>query len=277
MSIIVKALTKIYGSQKAVDEISFAVNEGEILGFLGPNGAGKSTTMKIATGFLPPTSGSVVVGGFDVMENPLSVKKIVGYLPENNPLYTDLFVHEYLQFIGSLHGMKGTFLKDRTMEIIGKCGLDREQYKKIGALSKGYKQRVGLAQALIHDPEVIILDEPTTGLDPNQIQEIRALIREVSKNKTVIFSTHIMQEVQALCDRVIIINKGKIVADSAVSALKSAHLGSKTIMVEFSAEVVTADLALIEGIDAVDSLGNSKYALKVLPSKKATWRTYFRN
>lgn len=267
MSIIVNSLTKIYGSQKAVDEISFAVNEGEILGFLGPNGAGKSTTMKIATGFLPPSSGSIVVGGFDVMEKPLSVKKIVGYLPENNPLYTDLFVHEYLQFIGSLHGMKGSVLKDRTKEIIGKCGLDREQYKKIGALSKGYKQRVGLAQALIHDPQVIILDEPTTGLDPNQIQEIRTLIREVSKNKTVIFSTHIMQEVQALCDRVIIINKGKIVADNAMSALKSAHLASKTIMVEFSAEIATDDLVLIEGIDAVDSLGNAKYALTVSGEK----------
>lgn len=263
MSIIVNLLSKIYGSQKAVDEISFSVKEGEILGFLGPNGAGKSTTMKIATGFLPPTGGSVTVGGFDVTEKPIEVKRIVGYLPENNPLYTDMYVHEYLGFIGSLHGMRGSSLRNRTKEIIQKCGLEREQSKKIGALSKGYRQRVGLAQALIHDPQVIILDEPTTGLDPNQILEIRGLIKEVSYNKTVIFSTHIMQEVQALCDRVVIINKGKIVADNAVSELRSGQLAGKIIIVEFSADIVIADLEQIEGVDSVKNLGKAKYSVKV--------------
>lgn len=263
MSIIVNSLSKIYGAQKALDAISFSVNEGEILGFLGPNGAGKSTTMKIATGFLPPTSGSVRVGDFDVVEKPVAVKKIVGYLPENNPLYTDMYVHEYLRFIGSLHGMQGRRLKERTDEIVKLCGLDREQLKKIGALSKGYRQRVGLAQALIHDPKVIILDEPTTGLDPNQILEIRELIRQVSKNKTVVFSTHIMQEVQALCSRVVIINKGKIVADKAVAALRSDHLTEKHIVVEFAQDIATQELENIEGVQAVKSLGNSKYSILV--------------
>jgi ABC-2 type transport system ATP-binding protein len=267
MSIIVNSLSKIYGTQKALDEISFSVNEGEILGFLGPNGAGKSTTMKIATGFLPPTSGSVKVGNFDVIEKPVSVKKIVGYLPENNPLYTDMYVHEYLQFIGSLHGMRGKFLKERTREIVKLCGLEREQFKKIGALSKGYKQRVGLAQALIHDPQVIILDEPTTGLDPNQILEIRELIKQVSKNKTVIFSTHIMQEVQALCSRVVIINKGKIVADKAVAELKSDHLTEKYIVVEFAQEINPQDLELIGGVKTVRSVGKSKYSILLTGEK----------
>lgn len=267
MSIIVNSLSKVYGNQKAVDEISFSVKEGEILGFLGPNGAGKSTTMKIATGFLPPTGGSVTVGGFDVIEKPLEVKRIVGYLPENNPLYTDMYVHEYLGFIGSLHGMHGTSLRERTVEIIQKCGLEKEQYKKIAALSKGYRQRVGLAQALIHDPQVIILDEPTTGLDPNQILEIRGLIKEVSYNKTVIFSTHIMQEVQALCDRVVIINKGKIVADNVVSELRIGQLGGKVIIAEFSAEVILAELEQIEGVDSVKYLGKAKYAIKTSGEK----------
>ncbi len=267
MSIIVNALSKIYGAQKALDEISFSVKEGEILGFLGPNGAGKSTTMKIATGFLPPSGGSVEVGGFDVVEKPLSVKKIVGYLPENNPLYTDMYVHEYLRFIGSLHAMSGRHLKDRTTEIVQLCGLEREQLKKIGALSKGYRQRVGLAQALIHDPQVIILDEPTTGLDPNQILEIRELIKQVSKNKTVIFSTHIMQEVQALCNRVVIINKGKIVADKEVAALRSDHLKEKYIVVEFAQDIDTKALERIEGVAAVKVLGKSKYSILVSGEK----------
>src|SRR5690606_26296347 len=204
------------------------------LGFLGPNGAGKSTTMKIATGYLPPTEGSVQVGGYDVTEYPLKVKQVVGYLPEHNPLYTDMYVHEYLGFIGSLHGMTGKQLKNRALEMVRICGLEKEQDKKILALSKGYRQRVGLAQALIHDPQVVILDEPTTGLDPNQIQEIRALIKDISKDKTVIFSTHIMQEVQALCDRAIIIHKGKIVADNAVSELKKGIVKNKIVIVEFS-------------------------------------------
>lgn len=262
MSIVVKALSKVYGTQNAVDDISFSVGEGEILGFLGPNGAGKSTTMKIATGYLPPSSGTVEVGGYDVMEHPLAVKKIVGYLPENNPLYTDMYIHEYLSFIGTLHGLKGKHLQHRKEEMVRLCGLEREQNKKIGALSKGYRQRVGLAQALIHDPAVIILDEPTTGLDPNQILEIRTLIKTISQNKTVIFSTHIMQEVQALCDRVIIINKGKLVADNAVSELQKGKTNQNIITVEFTASVDIEELKKITGVTEVTDLGKGKYVLK---------------
>lgn len=262
MSIVVNALSKIYGAQNAVDGISFSVNEGEILGFLGPNGAGKSTTMKIATGYLPPSSGTVEVGGFDVTENPLAVKRIVGYLPEHNPLYTDMYIHEYLSFIGTLHGLKGGRLQQRKEEMVRLCGLEREQHKKIGALSKGYRQRVGLAQALIHEPQVIILDEPTTGLDPNQILEIRALIKAISKNKTVIFSTHIMQEVQALCDRVVIINKGKIVADNAVSELQTGKVKNNIINVEFASPIEPGELEKIPGVLEVIVEGKGKYRIK---------------
>ncbi len=219
MSLQVQQLTKIYGAQRALDDISFSVRKGEIVGFLGPNGAGKSTTMKIATTYLPPTSGSVWVEGINVEHQPIEVKKMIGYLPEHNPLYLDMYVHEYLQFVGSVYGLRGTALRIRVRELVEMCGLVREQNKRIEALSKGYRQRVGLAQALIHNPQVLILDEPTSGLDPNQILEIRKLIKAISDNKTVIFSTHIMQEVQALCDRVIIINKGKIVADDSIENL----------------------------------------------------------
>lgn len=219
MSLQVQQVTKIYGGQKAVDNISFSIQKGEIVGFLGPNGAGKSTTMKIATTYLPPTSGSVWVEGINVEEQPIEVKKVIGYLPEHNPLYLDMFVHEYLQFVGSVYGLKGSNLKRRVQELVEMCGLTREQNKRIEALSKGYRQRVGLAQALIHSPQVLILDEPTSGLDPNQILEIRKLIKDISREKTVIFSTHIMQEVEALCDRVIIISKGKIVADDLLENL----------------------------------------------------------
>ncbi|MTI33617.1 gliding motility-associated ABC transporter ATP-binding subunit GldA, partial [Xanthovirga aplysinae] len=234
--------------QKAVDQVTFEAREGEILGFLGPNGAGKSTTMKIATCFLPPTEGSVEVCGFDVVEEPIAVRKNVGYLPEHNPLYLDMYVHEYLSFIGSLHRLRGKRLKSRIAEVVSLCGLSREQHKKIGALSKGYRQRVGLSQALIHDPKVLILDEPTTGLDPNQLVEIRSLIRTVSKEKTVIFSTHIMQEVQALCDRVIIINQGKIVADNKVSALQKDSSGYREIYLE---ALEALDPELFERLDGV--------------------------
>lgn len=236
MSIEISGLTKQYGSQKAVDNISFSAAKGEILGFLGPNGAGKSTTMKIATCFLPPTSGSVAVAGIDVATSPRLVRQKVGYLPEHNPLYLDMYVHEYLRFIGSLHGLAGGRLKTSVAEAIERVGLEREQHKKVGALSKGYRQRVGLAQAILHQPEVLILDEPTTGLDPNQILQIRQLIKQESQNKTVVFSTHIMQEVQALCDRVVIINRGKIVADSRVSQLQ---MGSQqtTIFLELEQPV----------------------------------------
>jgi ABC-2 type transport system ATP-binding protein len=259
MSLRIKNLTKTYGLQKAVDNISFEVKEGEIVGFLGPNGAGKSTTMKIATSFLPPTSGEVYVGGFDATSQPLEVKKNIGYLPEHNPLYLDLYVHEYLQFIGSLYGLKGSQLKMRVAEIVELCGLTKEQNKKIEALSKGYRQRVGLAQALIHDPKVLILDEPTTGLDPNQILEIRKLIKDVSKNKTVLFSTHIMQEVQALCDRAIVINKGVIVADDRVDDLLKLRSDSVSVIVEFEGGVSVGDLKQLQNVQEVISLGDSKF------------------
>jgi len=217
MSITVNHLSKNYGAQKAVDDISFTVNKGEIVGFLGPNGAGKSTTMKIITGYLPASAGSTTVCGIPVIENSNETKKKIGYLPEANPLYYDMYVREYLDFITNIHTVKNK--KEKIEEVIKTVGLTVEANKKIGQLSKGYKQRVGLAAALIHDPEVLILDEPTTGLDPNQIIEIRELIKKLGADKTVLFSSHILQEVQAICDRVIIINKGKIVADDILSNL----------------------------------------------------------
>ncbi|MFM8911566.1 MAG: ATP-binding cassette domain-containing protein [Flammeovirgaceae bacterium] len=237
MSLQVHQLTKMYGAQKAVDDISFSIEKGEIVGFLGPNGAGKSTTMKIATTYLPPTSGSVWVEGIDVEQEPIEVKKIIGYLPEHNPLYLDMFVHEYLQFVGSLYGLRGAALTNRVRDLVEMYGLMREQNKRIEALSKGYRQRVGLAQALIHNPQVLILDEPTSGLDPNQILEIRKLIKDISQNKTVIFSTHIMQEVQALCDRVIIINKGKIVADDSLENLLRQNSNLEEVFRSFTSTV----------------------------------------
>ncbi|MEL7001146.1 MAG: gliding motility-associated ABC transporter ATP-binding subunit GldA [Bacteroidota bacterium] len=248
MSIKVKNLTKIFGTQKALDNIDFEVSEGEILGFLGPNGAGKSTTMKIATCYLPPSQGRVEICGYDVMLEPERVKKLIGYLPEHNPLYTEMYVREYLSFIGKLHGIKSVELKKRVDDIIKLCGLTREQNKKIQALSKGYRQRVGLAQALIHDPKVLILDEPTTGLDPNQIVEIRNLIKNISRDKTVVFSTHIMQEVQALCDRVVVINKGTIVANDKIDQLKTEKVKVAIIKVEFSEETDIDQLKAIEGV-----------------------------
>ena len=220
MSIQVTNLTKVYGTQRAVDGISFSLKPGEIVGFLGPNGAGKSTTMKILTGYLNSTSGKAMVADFDVSQQPMPARKAIGYLPEHNPLYLDMYVREFLLFSGKLYGMRGAALKSRVEEMIALCGLEVEKRKKIGQLSKGYRQRVGLAQSFLHDPAVLILDEPTTGLDPNQIQEIRELIRTAGHNKTVLFSTHIMQEVEALCDRVIIINKGRVVSDSSLEALR---------------------------------------------------------
>jgi ABC-2 type transport system ATP-binding protein len=220
MSIKVKNLCKQYGQQMAVDQLSFEVNIGEIVGFLGPNGAGKSTTMKILTGYLTSTSGSTEVMDLDTTANPIEIKKNIGYLPENNPLYLEMYVKEFLNFTGELYGIKGDKLKNRITEVIDLVGLGLEQNKKIKQLSKGYRQRVGLAQALIHDPKVLILDEPTTGLDPNQIAEIRQVIKQAGQNKAVLFSTHIMQEVEAICDRVIIINKGKIVAQGTLAEIK---------------------------------------------------------
>jgi ABC-2 type transport system ATP-binding protein len=248
MSLTVYQLTKLYGAQRAVNNISFSARRGEILGFLGPNGAGKSTTMKIATSYLSATSGSVTVDGYDIAAHPMEVKKIIGYLPEHNPLYLDLFVHEYLNFVGNIYGLKGTFLKQRIAEMVEVCGLTREQNKRIESLSKGYRQRVGLAQALLHDPRILILDEPTSGLDPNQILEIRNLIRSISKDKTVIFSTHIMQEVQALCDRVVVINKGEIVADDSLQNLMTTRSGMKVILLELETEVNPQLLLTLPGV-----------------------------
>ena len=258
MSVIVSNLTKKYGKQKAVDNISFEVKSGEILGFLGPNGAGKSTTMKIATTYLNSTEGTITVEGFDVKAKPMDVRRSLGYLPEHNPLYLDMYVREYLAFIGELHGIRGGKLSQRVKEMIELCGLGREQKKRITALSKGYRQRVGLAQALIHNPSVLILDEPTTGLDPNQIVEIRKVIQEIGKDKTVIFSTHIMQEVQAICTRAIIINLGKIVADNDVSSLK----GDTWIEAEFAQEVDIQSLEKIPGVRSVEHIAENKYQIQ---------------
>jgi len=260
MSLQIKGLTKLYDQQRAVNNISVEIGKGEIVGFLGPNGAGKSTTMKIATGYIPPTEGQVIVGGFDVVETPMQVKMITGYLPEHNPLYLDLFVHEYLYFVGKVYGWKGDRLKSRVGEVVEMCGLTREQNKKIEALSKGYRQRVGLAQALIHDPAVLILDEPTSGLDPNQLVEIRKLISEVSKNKTVIFSTHIMQEVHALCDRVVVINKGEIVADDSLESLLKRNK-TNSVVVEFSSPLSVALLASLPGVKDVQNTASSTYRI----------------
>ncbi len=255
----------MYGPQAAVDHVSFTVNSGEIVGFLGPNGAGKSTTMKIATCYLPPSSGTVLVNGHNVLEEPKEVRRQVGYLPEHNPLYLDMYVREYLHFVGKLHGMGSSQVKARTEEMIQLCGLTREKHKKIGALSKGYRQRVGLAQALIHDPQVLILDEPTTGLDPNQIVEIRQLIKEVGQAKTVLFSTHIMQEVNALCDRVLIINQGKLVADSPVAELQNLGRKEIRILAEFEAEVNPSPLQSLPGVQRIEPAGLYKYRVVAVP------------
>jgi ABC-2 type transport system ATP-binding protein len=260
LSVTVTNLIKTYGTQNAVDDITFEAGKGQIVGFLGPNGAGKSTTMKISTCYIPPSSGTVKVCGYDVVQSPIEVRKNIGYLPEHNPLYLDMYVHEYLLFIASLHQLKNK--SARVKEMVDMCGLSVEQNKKIGALSKGYRQRVGLAQALIHDPQVLILDEPTTGLDPNQILEIRNLIRNVGKEKTVIFSTHIMQEVQALCERVIIINKGKIVANGSVDELKNLATSSKVIIAEFDKDIDTTVLSTIEGITEVKNIAAGKYEIR---------------
>ena len=253
MSIEVKHLTKFFGEQAAVNDISFEIGKGEIVAFLGPNGAGKSTTMKMITGYIPASSGSIKVNGITVDVDDLETRKIIGYLPENNPLYLDMYVKEYLHFVGSIYKIKD--LKNRVNEMIQMVGLELEHHKKIGALSKGYKQRVGLAQAFIHDPQVLILDEPTSGLDPNQLVEIRELIKTIGKEKTIMLSTHIMQEVEAICDRVIIINKGKIVANNNQQALDSSP-EVQTIYIEFEGNVSSQSLAKIVGVNTVKALGN---------------------
>jgi ABC-2 type transport system ATP-binding protein len=230
MSLEVSNLTKLYGTQKALDKVSFEASPGRILGFLGPNGAGKSTTMKVITGFLSANSGTVKVMGKDAINSPKEVSKLIGYLPEHNPLYLDMYVREFLEFSGGLYGLSGNHLKARAKEMLHRTGLEPEQHKKIGQLSKGYRQRVGLARALIHDPQVIILDVPTTGLDPNQLVEIRNLIQEVALDKTLILSTHIMQEVEAICQDVVIINQGKILASDSLENLKSSFTESILVL-----------------------------------------------
>ena len=255
MSIIVSNLTKIYGSQKAVDNISFEAHDNEIVGFLGPNGAGKSTTMKMVTGYLEPNSGKATVNGIDVNANALEAKKQIGYLPEGNPLYYEMYVREYLSFIAGLHKMKNG-VKERIEDVIDLTGLRLESNKKTGQLSKGYKQRVGLAAALIHDPKVLILDEPTSGLDPNQIVEIRQVIKDLGKNKTVLFSSHILQEVESICDRVIIINKGQIVADNTLANLQSANKTSHIVVVQFGKNIDINLLRALNGVEKVEERAN---------------------
>ncbi|MEM9546791.1 MAG: gliding motility-associated ABC transporter ATP-binding subunit GldA [Bacteroidota bacterium] len=250
MSLSIQSLTKTYGAQKAVDNLSFDVGSGTITGFLGPNGAGKSTTMKMVSCYLSPTSGTAKVCGHDIIENPLEVRKHIGYLPENNPLYLDMYVKEYLGFVAGIHGLdnKTTRVKD----LIELTGLGKEQHKLIGALSKGYKQRVGLAQAMIHNPDVLILDEPTSGLDMNQLVDIRNLIKSLGKEKTVVLSTHIMQEVQALCDRVIIINNGVLVADDPIESLSNRIKGENKITLNLTNNKVNLDaLKRVKGVNSV--------------------------
>lgn len=259
MSIQINQVSKFYGSQKALDAVSFEVKKGEILGFLGPNGAGKSTMMKIITTYIPPSEGSVSVCGFDTATQSMDVRRRVGYLPEHNPLYLDMYVREYLGFIAGLHGIKHPQQRIKTM--IEQTGLGIEQNKKIGALSKGYRQRVGLAQALIHDPEVLILDEPTSGLDPNQLADIRALIREVGREKTLMFSTHIMQEVEAVCDRVIIIDTGKIVLDGKANELGQTSSKGYRILVEFDREISRGSIQAIAGVLKVTRLEGQQWEL----------------
>jgi len=264
MSIQVTQLSKTYGEQKAVDNISFTLNKGEIVGFLGPNGAGKSTTMKMITGYLPPTGGQAMVSGFDVSKDPLEVRKRVGYLPESNPLYYDMYVKEFLSFVANVHQL-GNTAQERIRNVIALTGLEPESKKKIGALSKGYKQRVGLAQALLHDPEVLILDEPTSGLDPNQLADIRQVIKNLGNNKTVILSTHIMQEVEAMCSRVIIINKGQIIADDTLQNLQQQKDGQGYIQVSFGEPVNAADLEQLAGVT------------RVVPGDSNSWQLFTGN
>jgi ABC-2 type transport system ATP-binding protein len=256
MSLEVKELTKLYNDQKVLNRISLQANSGQILGFLGPNGAGKSTTMKIASGYVLPDGGDVVINGLSVLENPKAVSKMIGYLPENNPLYPDMYVREFLEFIASLYRLKASNSKKQIHEIIGRCGLEAEQHKKIGQLSKGYRQRVGLAKALVHDPQVIILDEPTTGLDPNQLVEIRKLIKDIGKDKTLVFSTHIMQEVEAICEKVVIINKGEIVVQDLLQNLKT-EKGLTALFLETEERLESEWFSHIEAVTRIKRLQNN--------------------
>lgn len=257
--VTVSQLVKTYDTQRAVDNISFEARKGEVLGFLGPNGAGKTTTMKIITGYLPQTSGKVSVCGFDVQEKTMEARACIGYLPELNPLYKEMYVREYLNFTAGLHGLKHA--EKQVNEMVERTGLTSHRQKQIGELSKGYRQRVGLAQAMLHDPQVLILDEPTSGLDPNQIVEIRQLIKDLGREKTVILSTHILGEVEAVCDRAIIINKGKLVADAPIQALKQQFGGQSIVTVEFAEKVNKAQLAQLQHVHSVKDVGGNKWQL----------------
>jgi ABC-2 type transport system ATP-binding protein len=259
MSITVKNLTKIYGEQRAVNDISFSIDQGEIVGFLGPNGAGKSTTMKMITGYLEPSAGDITVSGVDVKKTPLDAKKKIGYLPESNALYYDMYVREYLGFIADVHKVANK--QQAISGVIEKVGLAPEGKKRLGQLSKGYKQRVGLAAALLHQPEVLILDEPTSGLDPNQIVEIRNVIKDQGKNKLVLFSSHILQEVEAICDRVIIINKGKIVADDRLSNLQQ-QSSSSVVRVQFKEALEQEWLKRLAGVKAVNKIDTYTWSIE---------------
>jgi ABC-2 type transport system ATP-binding protein len=271
MAISVKNLTKKYGEQTAVDDISFEVRTGEILGFLGPNGAGKTTTMKIITCFMPPTDGTVEVDGYDIFDHSLEVRKKIGYLPEMNPLYHDMNVLDYLQYSAELHGVRGAAATQRIREMVHACGLEPVRHKDIGEMSKGFRQRVGLAQAMIHEPDVLILDEPTSGLDPNQIAEIRNLIKHLGRAKTVILSTHILSEVQATCDRVLIINEGRIVADGSPEQLQQEFHGAESVTIELktgaadSVQEITPHLRTLNAVTGVtllsDDAGISRFEL----------------
>ena len=266
MSIKVKNITKLYGEQKALNNVSFSIKNGEIVGFLGPNGAGKSTMMKIITGYINASEGEVFVNNFDISTHKIEVQKSIGYLPENNPLYLDMYIREYLEFVAGLYKL-GNSSKKRIEEMIELTGLKDEINKKIGALSKGFRQRVGLAQALIHNPEVLILDEPTSGLDPNQIIEIRNLILEIGKQKTIMLSTHIMQEVEAICDRVIIINKGVIIADKMTEEIHKMTSNKQVILVEFTIKIDKKLLVAMEGVTNVKNIKDNVWEITTSTTK----------
>jgi ABC-2 type transport system ATP-binding protein len=258
----VRNVTKSFGPTVALNDVSFSLKQGEILGFLGPNGAGKSTAMKIITTFLAADSGSVRVDGIDVMADPLKVRSLIGYLPENNPLYVDMLVSEYLKFVGQARGLSGNQLKQRTEWVIESCGIKSVLHKSINELSKGYKQRTGLAQALIHDPEILILDEPTSGLDPLQIIGIRELIHSLAKKKTIIFSTHILQEVAPVTDRVVIINNGNIIADGMIDDLQKQAMETNRLFVTINSPDAGNGLSSLEGVESVNELGNNRFEVR---------------
>lgn len=266
MSIKASSVSKLYGEQRALDNVNFDIQAGEVVGFLGPNGAGKSTMMKIISCYLPPSSGEVLVNGYNVLEEPLEVKKLVGYLPEHNPLYLEMYVREYLEFVAGIYKLSNK--KQHVDRMVEQVGLGVEQHKQIGALSKGYRQRVGLAQAMIHDPEVLILDEPTTGLDPNQLVEIRNLIAEIGREKTVMLSTHIMQEVEAICNRVMIINNGKIVADAPAADIRDLGMRETEVLkIEFDGEVEAEQLLAIAGVLIAKLVGDYTWMLETKADK----------